>query len=138
MREANFADEIVMFAVEGARAAKGAGDGQVEAFGEPGEGGARPARPSAPAENGDRALGRPEHLLQFGHLRQARPDRDGFRARSVGRRGHLRQHVLGQRDHNRARPALHRDVKRALDDLRDLRRDSICVASLVVEANKAR
>ena len=42
-READFAGEIVVLAVEGARAAKGTGHGQVEAFGEPGEGGARSA-----------------------------------------------------------------------------------------------
>ena len=68
-READFAGEIVVLAVERARAAKRAGDRQVEAFGEPGEGGARSLGPSAPAENGDRPLRRPQHLLQFGHLR---------------------------------------------------------------------
>ena len=95
--------------------------GQVEAFGEPGEGGARSLGPSGSAQNGDRPLRRPQHLLQFGHLRKARPDRDRLGARRVRHGRHFRQHVLGQRDHDRARPALHRDVKRALDNLRDLR-----------------
>ena len=74
------------------------------------------------AKNGDRPFGRPQHLLQFGHLRKARPDRDPLGARRVRHGRHFRQHVLGQRDHDRARPALHRNVKRALDNLRDLRR----------------
>ena len=65
---------------------------------------------------------RPQHLLQFGHLREARPDRDRLGARSIRHGGHFREHVLGQRDRHRARPPLHRDVKRAMHDLRDLRR----------------
>ena len=120
-REPDFADEIVVLAVEGARAAKGARDGQVEPFGEPDEGGAGALCPSAPAEDGDGPLRRPQHLLQFGHLGQARPDRNRLRARGVLRRGRFRQHVLGQRDHDRSWPTLHRKVERALDDLRDLR-----------------
>ena len=123
-READFAGEILMLAVECARAPEGTGHGQVEAFGEPGKGGARPLGPSAAAENGNRALGRPEHLLQLGHLRKARPDRDRLGARGVRHGRHFRQHVLGQRDHDRARPALHRRVKRALDNFGDLRRGS--------------
>ena len=121
-RESDFAGEIVMLAVEGARTAKGARDRQIEALGEAGEGGARALGPSAPAENGDRPLRRPQHLLQFGHLRQARPDRNRLRARGVLDRGHFRQHVLGQRDHDGAGPALHRNVERALDNFRNLRR----------------
>ena len=71
--EADFAGEIAVLAVECARASERAGHREVEAFGEPGKGGARSLRPSGPAEDGDRPLRRPEHLLQFGHLRKARP-----------------------------------------------------------------
>ena len=119
--EADLAGEIVVLAVEGAGAAKRAHDRQVEALGEPGEGGARPLGPSAPAEDGDRPIRRPQHLLQFGHLRQARPDRGRLDPGRVGHGGHFRQHVFGQRDHHRAGPALHRRVERALDDLGNLR-----------------
>ena len=45
-----------MLAIERARAAKRAGDRQVEALGEAGEGGARALGPSAAAQNGDRPL----------------------------------------------------------------------------------
>ena len=121
-READLAGKVVVLAVERARAPKRACDGQVEAFGEPGEGGAGSLGPSPSAKNGDRPFGRPQHLLQFGHLREARPDRDPLGARSVRHGRHFRQHVLGQRNHDWPRPPLHRDVKRALDNLRDLRR----------------
>ncbi len=121
-RETDFAGVSRALAVEDARAPKRAGHGQVEPFGEAGEGLARPLRPAATAEDGDRPLGAPEHLLQFRHLRLAGPDRHGGGARRVGRLGRLGQHVLGQRDHHRSRPALHGDMKRPLNDLRDLRR----------------
>ena len=62
-----------------------------------------------------------KQLLQFGHLRLAGPGLDRLDARRVGDRGHLGQHVLRQRDHDRAGPALHRDVKGARDDFRDAR-----------------
>ena len=118
---ADLAGEIVVLAVEGARAPKRPNDRQIEALGEPDEGGARPLGPTAPAEDGDRPLRRPQHLLQFGHLGQARPDRSRLDARRVERFGRFRQHVFGQRDHHRAGPALHRDVERALDDFGNLR-----------------
>ena len=110
-----------MLAVESARAAERADDRHVEAFGEAREGRARPLGPARAAEDRDRAFGAPQHLLQFGHLREARPDRRRLDARRVGdRRRVSTQHVLGQRDHDRARPSLHRDVERAVDDLGDL------------------
>ena len=115
--EADLAGIIVVFPVEGAGPAEGSGDRQVEAFGEAREGRARAFAPARSAEDRDRVFGAPEHLLQLGHLREARPDRRRRGARSVRRRRGLNQHVLRQRDHHRARPSLHGDVERALDDL---------------------
>ena len=78
-------------------------------------------RPAGAADDRDRPFGRPQHFLQFGHLGLPRPDRGGLDAQSVGDGGEIGQHVLGQRDHDRAGPTLHRDVPGALDDLGDLR-----------------
>ena len=115
--EADFSGIIVMLPVEGAGPAERADDGHVEAFGESREGRARPIGPACSAEDGDRALGAPQHLLQFGHLREPGPDRRRRDARGVGDLRALDEHVLRQRDHDRSRPSLHGDVEGAMDDL---------------------
>ena len=70
----------------------------------------------------DRPLGRPQHLLQMRHVGEAGPCLDQVGGERIADRDALHQHVLGQRDHHRAGPAVHRDVKRARDDFGDARR----------------
>ena len=83
----------------------------------------RPSASSpAPPTIDDRPLRRPQHFLQLGHLRLTRPDRRRLGARRVRDRRCFDQHVLGQRDHDRPRTALHRDVIGALHDFGNPRR----------------
>ena len=81
---------------------------------------------SSPVRRGWRSAARrpPASVPSSRHLRRARPDRNRLRARGVDGLRRFCQHVLGQRDHHRAGPPLHRDVKGALDDFGDLRRGS--------------
>ena len=79
-------------------------------------------RPAAAAEQHDRPLRRPDHLLQPAHVGQARPGLDRLERRRIVDRDALGQHVLGQRDHHRAGAAAGRGVIGARDDLGDARR----------------
>ena len=84
--------------------------------------GAGGLRPAAAAKHHDRLLGRPQHLLQLRHVGEAGPGLDHVGGKRVADRDALHQHVFGQRDHHRAGPSVHRDVKRARDDFGDARR----------------
>ena len=56
------------------------------------------------------------------HVGEAGPGLDRLGARRVGNRDALDQHVLRQRDHHRAGPAVHRGEEGARHDLRNARR----------------
>jgi len=113
---------MLVLAVEGAGAAKRARDWQVEPLGESGESRLRLLGPARTAKNGDRPFSHPQHFLQLSHLREPRPYGDRKYPWRVHDFGGLEQHVLGQRDYDRARPPLHGEVICTLNDLGDLRR----------------
>ena len=110
-----------MVAIKQRQTPERAGDGQIETLGETLHGGARRGAPSGAAENDERTLGRPDHLLQFGHLRLAGPRDGGLDAQGVRHAGAIVLHVLGQRDHHGAGTALHGGVKGARDEFGNAR-----------------
>ena len=63
-----------------------------------------------------------EQLLQIRHLRQARVGLDRLEGGASAHVDRLGQHVLRQRDDDRAGPAAGRDVEGARDELREARR----------------
>ena len=79
-------------------------------------------RPAAAAEQHDRRAGAGEHLRKFCHLGVAGRGLDQRERRRVGHGDALDQHVLGDADHDRPRPAVRRGVESARHDLRHARR----------------
>ena len=90
------------------------------AGGAPGcQGGVRLSAPRRPADDDDRPRGAGEkcsRLLDVTRRRMHAGDRVGQR---IGGARPADEHVLGQRKHDRARPARRRDVERARHELRD-------------------
>ena len=125
--------------VEQMPAAERGGDRQREALGKAHQRRAGRLRPAAAADQHDRALGRPQQLLQPAHVGQARPGLDRLERRGVGHRDALGQHVLRQRDHHRAGPAAGRRCGRRATTISGMRAgSSISVAHLAIEPNTAR
>ncbi len=71
--------------------------------------------PARAAENRDGIAGLGQQLLQVGQLAGGGGGIDDLVARRVGHLGGFDQHVLGQRDHHRARTARGGDVESARD-----------------------
>ena len=83
---------------------------------------ARILRPPAAAKEDERALRRPQYLLQLHHVGEAGPDFDRLKRQRICNREAVALHVFRQRDHDRAGPAAGRDVKRMGYDFRNARR----------------
>ena len=97
-------------------------DGKIEALGEADEIIDRRLRPSAATQNCDRRAGGMQTFLQIQKLDLPRPGQRRLYTHRVGDIGFLHEHVFRQRDHHRARPALHRGMEGARDDFRNARR----------------
>ena len=95
------------------------GHRKLEAFGKTHHRGYRLVVPAGPTQNGHGLFGRPEQLLQLGHLCQAGPCFHRFDARHHRHAGHFQQDIFGQADHHRAGPALHGDMEGTRDDFGD-------------------
>ena len=83
---------------------------------------ARFLRPAAAAQDQHRRLRGAEKLRELRHLRRPRRRLDRQIRRRVVDADTLGQHVLGQADHDRSRPAVRRRIESARDDFRYARR----------------
>ncbi len=119
--DAEVAGVTRMQRVEQMPAAEGGGHRQREALGKAHQRGAGGFRPAAAADERDRAFGRPQQLLQPAHVGQARPGLHRLERWRIRHHGALDQHVLRQRDHHRAGPAVAGGVEGARDQLRNAR-----------------
>ncbi len=79
-------------------------------------------RPTAAADEHDGRARGAEQLRELRHFGRPRRGFDQRERRCIGHRDTLDQHVLGNADHDRSRPAVDRGVERARNDLRHPRR----------------
>ena len=121
-RDADVAGVVGVAVVEVVLAAERDADRQIEALGERLDVGAGLSAPAAAAQHHERPSGPREQPAQARHVGRRRVRLGGMIARRVGAVRGLGQHVLGQRDHHRPRPARDRGMERPADRFRDARR----------------
>ena len=112
--DADVAGVVRMAVVEQVLEAEGAAHRQLPALGEALQRVARrrASQPLPPAITNGRSAAA-SSVAQLAQRAGRRPGERRLDARQHRRRGHARQHVLGQRQHHRPRPALHRGVEGA-------------------------
>ena len=121
-RDADVAGIAAVRVVEVVLAAERHADRQIEGLGELLDVGAGLGVPAAAAEDRERPLGGAEQHVQARHVLGRGMGLHRLVAGGIAAVGGLGQHVLGQREHHRARAARGRGVEGARDQLRDPRR----------------
>jgi hypothetical protein len=101
--DTGFADVIGMAIVEGVEKAEHTGSRQVPGLDPAAQIGQALRQPAGAAEHHQRALGRRHQRLQLGHLLRLRRRLHHLVGIGIGHCRQRRQHVLGQRQHHRAR-----------------------------------
>jgi hypothetical protein len=109
--DAHVAGVVRVPVVEGVLEAEGAAHRQLPVLGKTLQRGAASASQPAAAGNDDGALRRQQHRAQVAQATWRGPGAHRLHARQHRRGRHLRQHVLGQRQHHRPGTALHRGVE---------------------------
>ncbi len=120
-RDAQHADVARRAVVDVVLAAEGHGDGKGVRLAERLHVAARLGRPAALTRDDERTLGCGEELAQASEVLHARHHGLCVDARSVGDVGLFREHVFGEREHDRPRPAGDRERVRLGDVLGDSR-----------------
>jgi hypothetical protein len=116
---AEVAEIIAKAVVDDVLAAERATGGEVVGREEAGNVGAGRIAPPAAADQHQRPLGRGQEAAQFGEVGGAGMGAHRAVGADRGDLGHVAQHVLGQRDDDRAGPAGGRDLKRLAQQLGD-------------------
>jgi hypothetical protein len=109
--DADIAGVARMAVVEHVLETEGAAHRQLPALGEALQRFASGRGPAAAAGDDERALGAGEQVAQHGQGLGRRRGERRLDPRQHRRRGHDAQHVLGEREHHRSGPALHRGVE---------------------------
>ena len=104
----NIADVVGMVVIKKILAAEGGGHRQMVGLGKARQIGDALIRPTRPADHDERAFSRAQAGVQISHGGGRRRAGDPRRLGGVGDRRLIAQHVLGQRQHHRTRPAAHR------------------------------
>ena len=117
--DTDIAGVVRVVVIEEHLAAERAADRKIKALGEPPHAGDRRLAPARAAKNDEGPLCRPQHLLQLRHLGEAGMGLDRHDRRQGPRVGLVAEHVFRQRQHDRTRPAGHRDLEGAVDEFRN-------------------